>query len=102
MVERIHHTLLHYFCEGGGEQANERQRRDHTIGILKKEFQAYVRLSVQHRDTEQCEEFSRIEKAVEGCLQIMNVTGLTLVPELSEDGRELFIHVGHGSHTQVS
>jgi len=42
---------------------------------------------------EHCEEFTRIERAVEGCLQIMNVPGLTLVPELGDDGRELIIHV---------
>jgi hypothetical protein len=93
VVKSIHHMLLHYFCEGGGEAANEKQRRDHVVGVLKKEFQACVLLSATHVNTEHCEEFSRIEQAVEGCLQIMNVPGLTLVPELSDDGRELIIHV---------
>jgi hypothetical protein len=93
VIERIHHMLLHYFCDEGGEAANEKQRRDRTIGILKKEFQAPILLNVSYRNTEQCDEFSRIKEAVEGCLQLMNVTGLALVPELSDDGRELVIHV---------
>ncbi len=85
--------LLHYFCEGGGEQASEEQRRNHTLEILKKELLAPVILSVPHRDTEQCEEFFRIEKAVEGCLEILDIGGVSLVPELSDTGRDMVIHV---------
>lgn len=93
VVERIQHLLLHYFCEGDGRTATKQQKREHAVSVLKEQLQKPIILGVAHRDTEQCEEFSRLEKAVEGCLEIMHVSDVTLVPELSDDERKLVIHV---------
>lgn len=97
VVERIQHLLLHYFCEGGGVDATEDQRREYAAGVLSEQLQMPLTLSVPLRDTEHCEELARVEKVVENCLEVLNVRGFMLVPELSDDGRELIIHVDHGS-----
>jgi hypothetical protein len=91
--EKVYHSLLHYFCEGGGDQASEKQKRDHTMEIIQRELRAPILLRVPHSDTEKCDEFSRISKAVEGCLEMMQIRGITLVPELSDNGRELVVHI---------
>jgi len=38
VMESIHHILFHYFCDGGKQAANEKQRWVYVVGILKKEF----------------------------------------------------------------
>jgi hypothetical protein len=91
--ERINHLLLHYFLEGGGEKANERQRRERAAGILTEILQAPIMLTVPHPNIDECDEFSRVETVVGLCLEVMGIDGLTLVPELSDDARELVIHV---------
>lgn len=91
--EKVYHSLLHYFCEGGGEQASEKQKRDRAVEIIQRELRAPILLRVPHSDTEKCDEFSGINKAVEGCLEMMQIRGITLVPELSDNGRELVVHI---------
>lgn len=95
VVERIQHLLLQYFCDGGGAEATEGQRRDKAEEILKAQFQAPVILNMEQPDIGHCEEFSTIKKAVESCLEVLHVDGLRVVPELSDNGRELVVHIGH-------
>jgi hypothetical protein len=92
-VERIQQSVLHYFYEGGGADANERQRREHAASILKEIFHTPLTLKMPYHDTERCEEFFRVEETVGSCLEMLHVRELPLVPELSDDGWELVIHV---------
>lgn len=90
---RIQDFLLLYFLEGGGDVAPEDQRRDQTISILKEQFQTPIKVSVPNQDIAGCEEFLKVENVVERCLDFMCVEGIVLIPEFSDDGRELTIHL---------
>jgi hypothetical protein len=92
ITEQIRCLLFLYFCEGG-ENDNVSQRREKSASILREELQRPVMLSTSHGDIDACDEFSRIKTAVESYLEAMCVDGLTLVPELSDDGLQLVIHV---------
>jgi hypothetical protein len=98
VIENIRNSLLHYFLDGDGVEANEEQRQEHAVRILQEQLQVPIILDVPRPDIGLCKEFFDVKTVVESCLETMSVTGVTLVPELSDDGRELVVHVG--GHTR--
>lgn len=92
-IERIQHLLLHYVCEGDGRDATESQKRVYVTDILKEQLQTPLTLTVPCNDIDHCQEYSQLEKAVKNCMEVLNVGGLTLVPELSNESRELLVHI---------
>lgn len=94
---KICHWLLHYLLEGGGEEADEKRRREQAASILQKQLEEAIMLPVPYRDIRECWEFTRLEIVVKRCLETMCVDGLILVPELSNGGLKLIIHVSLSS-----
>jgi len=69
------------------------QKRDQALHILKKQLQTPISLAEPCQDMASCEEFARVNNSIERCLKVMNIGGVFFVPELSDNGRELVIHV---------
>jgi hypothetical protein len=93
MLEQTCGRLFRYFFEDGGENDSVGQRREKSASILREELRRPIMLSRSHENINGCDEFSTIKAAVESSLEAMCVDGLTLVPELYEDGRQLLIYV---------
>jgi hypothetical protein len=89
---RLQDFLLLYFLDGG-DVATEEQRRDQVLCILKEQLQAPIILTIPSHDIDSCEEFMRVKNVVERCLEWMCISGISLVPELSDEGQELVIHL---------
>jgi hypothetical protein len=95
MELRIQDYLLVYFLDGG-HFAPETERRNEALRILEEQFQARIILNVPSHELSDCEEFKKMESVVERCLKVMYVDGISLVPVLSNEGKELVVHVCHG------
>jgi len=93
MCLRIQDYLLVNFLDRG--DVSPEQRRNEALRILTEQFQVAIILQVPCFDTNDCKEFKRMQGVVERCLETIWVRGIFLIPELSNDGKELFIHVGH-------
>jgi hypothetical protein len=81
-----------WFLEGG-TAVTENERRGQALCILNEQLQAPIVLTVPSPDIYSCEEFQRIKDVVERCLEPMCIKGISLVPEIGGDGRELYVHV---------
>ena len=90
---KIRDQLLLYFLERGGKEADEKRRREEAARILQKQLEEAIILSAPYHDIGECWEFTRFEIVVKRCLETMCVDGLMLVPELSNEGLKLVIHV---------
>jgi hypothetical protein len=90
--QRLKDHLFVWFLDGG-HAATEKQRRDEALRILKEQLQETILLAVPSHHIDSCEEFEMIENVVGRCLECMCIGGISFVPELSDSGRELRVHV---------
>jgi hypothetical protein len=79
----------------------EKERRDQALRILKEQLQAPIILTVPSCDIYSYGEFQRIEDVVERCLEPMCIKGISLVPEIGGDGRELYVHVSQDGEREA-
>lgn len=93
VIEKIRNRLLLYFLEEGGSEASPQQRHEAAMRILYEEFEGPLKLQAPCQDIGACRDFYEIKQVVGNCLEAMSLVGFTLIPELSNDGRELFVYV---------
>jgi len=66
---------------------------------LKEQLGTPMMLSRPAQNVEDCEEYRKLEEELQFCLEAMAVGRLTLIPELSDDGREVVVHVWEEEET---
>jgi hypothetical protein len=71
----------------------EKEHREQVLSVLEQHLQTPIILAVPSRDIASCEEYTRLQNAMEVSLECMGIMGISFVPLLSEDGRELVVYV---------
>ena len=64
-----------------------------AVELLRREFSEPIRLLYRACSLEECVDFAIVESAITGVLGAEALKGVELMPELSLDGRELWLHV---------
>jgi hypothetical protein len=93
MVEqRLRDRLFVPFLEDW-DSLTKIQKRDKALYILKEQLRTPITLRTPSNDIATCEEFSRLKKSIAGYFSVMALGGISFIPELSVDGRQLMVHV---------
>jgi hypothetical protein len=64
-----------------------------AVELLRREFSEPIQLLYKAYSLEECVDFAIVESAITGALGAEALKGVELMPELSLDGRELWLHV---------
>jgi hypothetical protein len=76
-------------------EAEVRHRIQRAEEILRREFEAPIQLTNPCEYIDRCEDYQMIALGVDVLLGLVGIELLGLVPELSESGRELRVHVSN-------
>lgn len=64
-----------------------------VVELLRREFSEPIQLLYRACSLEECVDFAIVESAITGALGAEALKGVELMPELSLDGRELWLHI---------
>ena len=94
LLEGLRHIFIASVCEPTLGATNDLgKRKQWVLGVLREQLGTPLALPVPPDDIANCSEYLMIREEVTRCLEVLDVKGLALVPELSTDGRELVVHV---------